>query len=87
MAARRLPRGTRKDPVVFPLSVEKSSRDTFKQIATHNNMSASALFDALVKHMPLDMNGRPTWLPPEPVLLEDPTPHTPKDGELPIEAA
>lgn len=87
MTAKRLPRGTRKDPVVFPIGVERGSRDAFKQIAADSNMSASALFDALVKYMPLDMNGRPTWLPPEPVLLEDLQPHTPTDGKLPIETA
>lgn len=77
MAARRLPRGTRKDPVVFPLSVEKRNRDRWKEIAELNSISPSAMFDAMVEHIDLDLRGRPTWLPEVP----------PRDGELPIDSA
>lgn len=60
MASRRLPRGTRIDPVVFPLSVERTSRDKWKEIADHNGISPSAMFDAMVVNIELDMRGRPT---------------------------
>lgn len=76
MAARRLPRGTRKEPVVFPLSVEKRNRDKWKEIADRNGLSPSAMFDAMVEHVELDLRGRPTWLPESPQ----------KDGELPIDS-
>ncbi|WP_144797881.1 hypothetical protein [Microbacterium paludicola] len=77
MAARRLPRGTRLEPVVFPLSVEKRNRDRWKEIADLNGISSSAMFDAMVENIELDLRGRPTWLPERP----------PKDGELPIDSA
>lgn len=77
MSSRRLPRGTRKDPVVFPLSVERKNRDQWKKIADHNGMSPSAMFDAMVENIERDLRGRPVWLPEQP----------PKDGELPIDAA
>lgn len=89
MAARRLPRGTRKDPVVFPLSVERSSRDRWKEIADHNNISPSAMFDVMVNTIELTMGGRPVWLP-EPLLellRDDEQPREPKPGELPIDTA
>ena len=77
MSVQRLPRGTRKKPVVFPLSVEEENRDRFKAIAAHNGLSASAMFDAIVQNLPLDERGRLTWLPASPL----------RDGELPIDAA
>lgn len=86
MAARRLPRGTRIDPVVFPLSVERTSRDKWKEIADHNGISASAMFDALIENIELDMRGRPVWLPEVPTLVDAP-PRPPKEGELPIDSA
>lgn len=88
MAARRLPRGTRKDPVVFPLSVERQSRDRWKEIADHNGISPSAMFDAMVENIQLTMNGRPVWLP-EPLIEPEPEEpaRPPKDGELRIDTA
>lgn len=83
MAAQRLPRGTRRDPVVFPMSVERTSRDRWKEIADHNGISSSAMFDEMVKNIQLDMRGRPVWLPEAPSLVDAP-PRAPKDGELPI---
>lgn len=73
----RLPRGTRVSPVTAGWSIEKASRDRFNAIAERNGMSAGAMFDLLIENMPLDLRGRPLWLP----AVE------PKDGELPIDAA
>lgn len=85
---RRLPRNTRKDPVVFPLSVERHNRDRWKEIAEHNGISPSAMFDAMVTNIQLTMGGRPVWLPEpllEPVAADAARPT--KDGELPIDPA
>jgi hypothetical protein len=74
--------------VVFPLTVERDSRDRWKEIAEHNGISASAMFDALVNNIELTMNGRPVWLP-EPLIepSAEETPRPPKDGELRIDTA
>lgn len=77
MAAKRIPRGTRVDPVSLGYVVEKNVRDRFAQIAEHSGMSSAALFESMVNAMPLDERGFPTWLPSRPEL---------KDGELPIDA-
>lgn len=73
----RLPRGTRVRPVTAGWKIEETTRDRFNAIAAHNDISAGALLDQLVEHMPLDERGRPLWLPPQP----------PEDGELPIDPA
>lgn len=75
--APRLPRGTRQRPVTAGWEIELESREFFNRLAAHSGMSAGALFDSLMPHIPLDHRGRPTWLPPEPL----------KDGELPIDPA
>lgn len=77
MTVRRLPRGTRKDPVTLGYDVERANKDRWAAIATHVGMSPSALFDRMVENVQLDGRGRPVWLPTEPLA----------DGELPIDAA
>lgn len=71
---------------MFPLGVERSSRDTWKQIAAHNGLSSSAMFDLLVQNIELTMSGRPVWLP-APLVEPEPITRKPKDGELHIDAA
>lgn len=78
MAVKRLPRNTRIDSITMGLMVERANKDRFAAIARNADMTSSALFDALVEHMPLDERGYPIWLPERP---------EPKDGELPIDSA
>lgn len=73
--------------MVFPLSVERTNRDRWKEIADHNDISPSAMFDAMVAHIELTMSGRPVWLPEEPTLIDRPQQRPAKEGELPIDTA
>lgn len=76
--------------MVFPLSVERTSRDRWKEIADHNGISPSAMFDAMVDNIELTMSGRPVWLPEpliEPSAEAPKPPRPPKDGELRIDDA
>ncbi len=75
MTARRLPRGTRVDPVTLGYDVERPNKERWAQIASHSGMSASALFDLMVENIELDADGRPVWLPEQTAL---------DAGELPI---
>ena len=63
MAPRRLPRGTRKEPVTLGYDVEKVNKDRWAQIASQSGMSPSALFDRMVETIELDESGRHVWLP------------------------
>lgn len=78
MTVQRLPRGTRVDSISLGLLVERANKERFALIARNSGMTSSALFDALVEHMPLDEQGRPDWLP---------TALKTKDAELPIKSA
>lgn len=73
--APRLPRGTRVSPVTAGWEIEKATRERFNAIAAAAGMSGGALLDQLTEHMPLDLRGRPVWLPPV----------KPKDGEIDID--
>lgn len=77
MTPRRLPRGTRIDPVTLGYDVERVNKDRWASLAAHVGMSPSALFDQMVENLPLDDRGFPTWLPEQPL----------RDGELPIDSA
>lgn len=77
MTPRRLPRGTRKDPVTLGYDVERQNKDQWGKIAAHVGMSPSALFDLMVENIQLDERGYPVWLPQKPT----------RDGELPIDSA
>jgi len=74
MTDRRLPYGTRVDPVKFGIRVERRNKDRFDGLARDLGLSSAALFDLMVENLELDDQGRPTWLPDE----------LPKDGELPM---
>lgn len=81
MTPARRRRNSIKDPVVFPLSVERKNRDAWKKIAAANGISASAMFDALVANIQLTEEGRPVWLPdylPDTAVVSRPA----QDGEL-----
>ncbi|MNJ01831.1 hypothetical protein D3C73_1615850 [compost metagenome] len=77
--APRLPRGTRVKPVTAGWEIEGANRDRLNAIAAHSGISAGALLDQLIEHLPLDQRtGRPIWLPVDPYA---------EDGVLPIPAA
>lgn len=75
MAPRRLPRGTRVDPVALGYVVERPAKERFDGIASSMGISSAALFDLMIETMPVNDRGWPAWLP------ESPRP----DGELPID--
>jgi hypothetical protein len=72
MTPRRLPRGTRKDPVTLGYDVERVNKDRWAAVAANAGVSPSALFDRMVETIELDENGAPTWFKRS-------------DGELPID--
>ncbi|MCS5524831.1 hypothetical protein NY551_19010 [Curtobacterium flaccumfaciens pv. oortii] len=74
MTPRRLPRGTRKDPVTLGYDVERVNKDKWAEIAADAGVSPSALFDRMVETIERDENGVPTWFKRS-------------DEELPIEPA
>lgn len=61
MTPRRLPRGTRQQPVSLGYDVERTNKDRWKEIADHVGISPSALFDRMVETIELDGNGIPVW--------------------------
>ncbi|GAB3611573.1 hypothetical protein GCM10027414_36990 [Humibacter ginsengiterrae] len=63
MAPRRLPRGTRKDPVSLGYAVERENKQRWEQIAKNCGVSSAALFDVMVETVELDAHGRPVWFP------------------------
>lgn len=77
MATKRLPRGTRVDPVSLGYDVERGNKDTWAMWARHAGFSPSAFFDLMVENTQLDDRGFPPWLPEQPL----------RDGELPIDPA
>lgn len=73
MTPRRLPRGTRQQPVTLGYDVEKVNKDRWAEIAGNAKVSPSALFDRMVETIELDEHGVPTWFKRS-------------DEELPIDA-
>lgn len=73
---RRLPRGTRVDPVRTPWLIERSAKERFDAMAHHAGMSSGAFLEAVIDHLASDLTSRgvPSWLPQPP----------PSEGELPI---
>jgi hypothetical protein len=63
VAPRRLPRGTRKDPVALGYAVERENKTRWEEIAAACGLSSAALFDRMVETIELDESGRPVWLP------------------------
>lgn len=61
MTPRRLPRGTRRDPVTLGYDVERVNKDRWKEIASAAGVSPSALFDRMVETIELDEHGAPAW--------------------------
>ena len=76
---RRLPRGTRIDPVATPWVIERASKDRLAAIARNAGMSAGALLELVIARLDDDLTDRgvPSWLPQP----------KPDEGELPIEPA
>lgn len=66
MAARRLPRGTRHDPVALGWEVERNVRDRLKSIASNMGVSAAVLIQHMEEHLELTDQGVPTWWEPLP---------------------
>lgn len=78
-SVRRLPRGTRVDPVATPWVIERSSKERLDTMARAAGMSASVFLERVIEHVGDELTDRgvPSWLPqPEP-----------DEGELPIEPA
>lgn len=66
---RRLPRGTRVDPIQTPWVIERSAKERFDAMARNAGMSSAALLEAVIDHLASDLTNRgvPAWLPqPEP---------------------
>ena len=74
---RRLPKGTRVDPIQTPWVIERSAKEQFDAIARNSGMSSAALLEAVIGHLSSELTNRgvPSWLPqPEP-----------DEGELPLD--
>ncbi|MCJ1697865.1 hypothetical protein MT349_18945 [Rathayibacter caricis] len=76
MAARRLPRGSRKDPVQLGYAVERPIKETLNAIARNAGVSTAVVIERMVEHVELTDQGIPTWWEP-----------LPRDNELPMSAA
>ena len=66
---RRLPRGTRVDPIQTPWVIERSAKERFDAMARNAGMSSAAFLEAVIDHLASDLTNRgvPAWLPqPEP---------------------
>lgn len=79
MAVKRLPRGTRVDPVRTPWAIERTAKERFDSIARNAGMSSGALLEHVIAHLETELSdqGVPSWMP-QPERVE---------GELPIDAA
>lgn len=74
---RRLPKGTRVDPVQTPWVIERSAKERFDAMARNAGMSSAALLESVIDHLASDLTSRgvPSWLPQP----------KPDEGELPID--
>lgn len=73
MAPRRLPRGTRKDPVPVGYRIESEYKTRLDNVARNAGVSTSVLIEHMVEHLELTDQGIPVWWTP-----------LPRDEELPI---
>ncbi|PPF25747.1 hypothetical protein C5C42_13430 [Rathayibacter sp. AY1F7] len=73
MAARRLPRGSRKDPVALGYEVERPIKERLNAIARNANVSSAVVLTRMIERVELTEQGVPTWWEP-----------LPRDNELPI---
>ena len=77
MAARRLPRGTRVNPVPLGWRIEERRKLRVEQLAAHAGVSGAVFLEALIDHVEeeLTTRGLPAWWPAQELA----------DGELPID--
>lgn len=75
-AVRRLPRGTRVDPVQTPWVIERAAKERFDAIARNAGMSSAVFLEAVIDHLAseLTIRGVPSWLP-----------QPDHEGELPLD--
>lgn len=79
MAAQRLPRGTRVDPIRYSVLVERDRKEFVEKIAARGGVSSAVFFERMVDHMESELTDRglPSWWPaPEA-----------NENELPIDTA
>lgn len=79
MADRRLPRGTRVDPVRLGWAIERERKARIEELAVRANVSAAVFLEHMLAHIETEISpeGLPTWWPET----------TTEDGELPIDSA
>ena len=76
MSDRRLPWGSRENPVSVGWAIEQWRKDRLSQLAAHAGVSNAVFLEAVIDHLEEELNDRglPTWWPAQ----------EPNDGELPI---
>ena len=76
MAARRLPKGTRVNPVRLGWAIEEERKDIIDALATRAGVSSAVILEAIIDHIQPDIptEGLPDWM-------------TQHQGVLPIPAA
>lgn len=79
MTERRLPRGTRVDPVRVGWAIERGRKARIDELSLLANVSAAVFLESVIDHLDDEIaaNGLPTWWPET----------TTEDGELPIDSA
>jgi hypothetical protein len=73
MAAARLPRGTRIEPVALGYKIERAKKERLDAIASNAQVSAAVLIEHMIDRLELTDQGVPVWWTP-----------LPRDEELPI---